>query len=115
MTRKEAIQILNMVEAHGNLAIQAKALAIDALQVLEDLYRRDDVNSYESIVDKARKYEELKRMLFGSAKVLRQQAQTDENFFGPDDKFTCITRTAANILEDLIDCAELDDEYRASK
>ena len=73
------------------------------------------MNEYETMKDKARKYEQLKRMLFGSAKVLRQQANTDEDFFGPDDKFTCITRTAANILEDLISCAGLEDEYQTSK
>ena len=73
------------------------------------------MNEYETMKDKARKYEQLKRMLFGSAKVLRQQAKTDEDFFGPDDKFTCITRTAAKILEDLISCAGLEDEYKARK
>lgn len=73
------------------------------------------MNEYETMKDKARKYEELKSMLFGSAKVLRQQANTDEDFFGPDDKFTCITRTAAKILEDLINCAGLEDEYQARK
>lgn len=75
----------------------------------------DNMEYYETITDKARKYDELKRMLFGSAKVLRQQAKTDEEFFGPDDTFSRITRTAANILEDLIDCAGLKDEYQASK
>ena len=32
MTREEAITILNMVEAHGSLVIQAKEMAIKALQ-----------------------------------------------------------------------------------
>lgn len=32
MTRKEAIQVLNMVEAHGSLVIQAKEMAIEALE-----------------------------------------------------------------------------------
>ena len=73
------------------------------------------MNEYETTKDKARKYDELKSMLFASAKVLHQQAQTDEEFFGPDDKFTCITRTAAKILEDLISCAGLEDEYKARK
>ena len=31
MTREEAIQVLNMVEAHGSLVIQAKDMAIKAL------------------------------------------------------------------------------------
>ena len=32
MTREEAIEILNMVEAHGSLVIQAKEMAIKALE-----------------------------------------------------------------------------------
>ena len=32
MTRKEAITVLNMIEAHGSLAIQAKDMAINALK-----------------------------------------------------------------------------------
>ena len=32
MTREEAITILNMVEAHGSLVIQAKDMAIKALK-----------------------------------------------------------------------------------
>lgn len=32
MTRKEAIEVLNMVEAHGSLVIQAKEMAIKALE-----------------------------------------------------------------------------------
>lgn len=32
MTRKEAITVLNMIEAHGSLAIQAKDMAIKALE-----------------------------------------------------------------------------------
>lgn len=35
MTRKEAIQVLNMVEAHGGLVIQAKEMAIEALRESE--------------------------------------------------------------------------------
>lgn len=41
MTRKEAIQVLEMVEAHGSLTIQAKEMAIKSLEawdkVLSDL------------------------------------------------------------------------------
>lgn len=32
MTNKEAIQVLNMVEAHGSLVIKAKEMAIQALE-----------------------------------------------------------------------------------
>jgi hypothetical protein len=32
MTREEAITVLNMVEAHGSLVIQAKEMAIKALE-----------------------------------------------------------------------------------
>ena len=32
MTRKEAITVLNMVEAHGSLVIQAKDMAVKALE-----------------------------------------------------------------------------------
>lgn len=32
MTREEAIKVLNMVEAHGSLVIQAKEMAIKALE-----------------------------------------------------------------------------------
>jgi hypothetical protein len=32
MTREEAITILNMVEAHGSLVVQAKDMAIKALE-----------------------------------------------------------------------------------
>ena len=32
MTREQAIKVLNMVEAHGSLVIQAKEMAIQALQ-----------------------------------------------------------------------------------
>ena len=32
MTREEAIQVLNMVEAHGALVIEAKRMAIEALK-----------------------------------------------------------------------------------
>ena len=32
MTREEAIAVLNMVEAHGSLVIQAKEMAIKALE-----------------------------------------------------------------------------------
>lgn len=32
MTREEAITVLNMIEAHGSLAIQAKDMAINALK-----------------------------------------------------------------------------------
>ena len=33
MTREEAITVLNMVEAHGSLVIQAKDMAIEALEL----------------------------------------------------------------------------------
>ena len=32
MTKEEAITVLNMIEAHGSLAIQAKDMAINALK-----------------------------------------------------------------------------------
>ena len=35
MTNEEAIKVLNMVEAHGHLVIQAKEMAIKALSVPE--------------------------------------------------------------------------------
>ena len=41
MTRDEAITVLNMVEAHGSLVIQAKEMAIKALE-------------QESVLDKIR-------------------------------------------------------------
>lgn len=44
MSREEAIQVLNMVEAHGSLVIQAKEMAIKALQEPSgDLIRRTDL------------------------------------------------------------------------
>ena len=36
MTREQAIEVLNMVEAHGSLVIQAKNMAIQALQADAD-------------------------------------------------------------------------------
>lgn len=36
MTNKEAIKVLNMIEAHGSLAIQAKEKAIQALEAQEN-------------------------------------------------------------------------------
>lgn len=37
MTREEAITILNMVEAHGSLVVQAKDMAIKALEQLSKI------------------------------------------------------------------------------
>jgi hypothetical protein len=36
MTRDEAIAVLNMVEAHGSLVIEAKDMAIKALELVEE-------------------------------------------------------------------------------
>ena len=58
MTREEAITVLNMVEAHGSIVIEAKKMAIEALStseipnkwipVSERLPEEDD---YKSIID----------------------------------------------------------------
>lgn len=39
MTNEQAIKVLNMIEAHGSLAIQAKEKAIQALQKLDEIER----------------------------------------------------------------------------
>ena len=48
MTREEAITILNMVEAHGSLVIQAKDMAIKALEQEPsgDAISREDANKF---------------------------------------------------------------------
>lgn len=40
MTNKEAITVLNMIEAHGSLPIQAKERAIEALEEISHLINR---------------------------------------------------------------------------
>ena len=59
MTREEAITILNMVEAHGSLVIQAKDMAIKALEYDDAKYHEEHG---EVIVDKA-VWEDAKRAL----------------------------------------------------
>lgn len=39
MTNKQAVTVLNMIEAHGSLAIQAKEKAIQALQTIDEIAR----------------------------------------------------------------------------
>lgn len=59
MTREEAITILNMVEAHGSLVIQAKDMAIKALEYDDAKYHEEHG---EVVVDKA-VWEDAKRAL----------------------------------------------------
>lgn len=35
MTENEAINVLNMIEAHGNLAVEAKAMSVKALEEVQ--------------------------------------------------------------------------------
>jgi len=44
MTREQAIEVLNMVEAHGHIVIEAKAMAIEALKAepREDCISREE-------------------------------------------------------------------------
>ena len=68
MTNKEAITVLNMIEAHGSLAIQAKEKAIQALQATDgDLISIKKVHSvlHNHMFDNAHRpkiYTELKRI-----------------------------------------------------
>jgi hypothetical protein len=50
MTRDEAIAVLNMVEAHGSLVIEAKDMAIKALE--QEGYYKDLAQSYEKTIVK---------------------------------------------------------------
>lgn len=60
MTNKDAIKVLEMIEAHGSLAIRAKATAIESLKDIENgKYIEIDKNTNAKIV----KLED-KRMLF---------------------------------------------------
>lgn len=49
MTEKEAIDVLNMIEAHGPLPIEAKKMAIKALEEVQQ-YRKHGV-TVESALD----------------------------------------------------------------
>ena len=46
MTREEAITVLNMIEAHGSLAMQAKDMAIKALEQEPREITLEDVKEY---------------------------------------------------------------------
>ena len=70
MTREEAITILNMVEAHGSLVIQAKDMAIKALEYDDAKYHEEHG---EVIVDKA-VWEDAKRVLEQEPRQDLQQA-----------------------------------------
>lgn len=50
MKREDAIAVLNMVEAHGSLAIEAKDMAIKALE--QEGYYKDLAQSYERTIVK---------------------------------------------------------------
>ena len=60
MTNQDAIKVLEMIEAHGSLAIRAKAIAIEVLKDIENgKYIKIDKNTSAKLV----KLED-KRMLF---------------------------------------------------
>lgn len=54
MTREEAISVLNMVEAHGSLVIEAKDMAIKALEQ----------EPCEKVLDKIKVEVERERMIY---------------------------------------------------
>ena len=65
MTREEAITVLNMIEAHGSLAIQAKDMAIKALELCEDCISRQAMLDGLASIAKAKAKSDAQKALMG--------------------------------------------------
>lgn len=59
-----------------------------------------------------RTYDDLKTHVYMAVKIYRQQARTDEQFFGPHDEYTKRSRAAAAALEHVIKTAGLEEDFK---